>query len=232
MKFGYYADDELPKQQVSGYKVNGHGYRCPEFHPLPAGGKNVAVIGCSHTFGIGVQDNETWPMKLKALLSKNTLRFWNLGSPGASPEKCVRILYGSEKVIFPRMVIICWPSMSRRQRLDNYPFDLTGDNPLLKTENQFTDRHVFLKCVFEVEKFAEHKSISVFHCFAEHAEPLPNTKVLTDVTLKNCYPGWDKHGTRKIIREPDVASDNLHYGPKHHENFATKLYSKFGSKLK
>ena len=36
MKFGYYADRELPKGN----------YRCPSWDPMPDGKKNVVVLGC------------------------------------------------------------------------------------------------------------------------------------------------------------------------------------------
>ena len=55
MKFGYYADREMPvsvaldREPLKGYKVNSHGYRCPEWEPMPDGKKNVVVLGCSHT---------------------------------------------------------------------------------------------------------------------------------------------------------------------------------------
>ena len=232
MKFGYYADNEIPPQKIEGYKVNGRGYRCAEFSPLPDGGKNVVVLGCSHTFGIGLDDEDVWVSKLENLLHKKKLRLWNLGSPGASPEKCVRILCGAEKVLFPKIIIACWPSITRRQRLDHYPMDLTGDNPLLKTENEYTDRHNLLSCVFRVEKFAEYTNAQVFHCFAEDDNVIHGSNVFNDVTLKNCWPEWDKHGSRKLINRPSVAKDGLHYGPEHHSSFAQKLYNKFGSKLK
>ena len=50
MKFGYYADRELPEGN----------YRCPSWNPMPSGKKNVVVLGCSHTYGEGLEDNEHW----------------------------------------------------------------------------------------------------------------------------------------------------------------------------
>ena len=43
MKHGYYSDKELPKsvginrKPLIDYKVNSHGYRCPEWDPMPDG---------------------------------------------------------------------------------------------------------------------------------------------------------------------------------------------------
>lgn len=231
MKFGFYADNEIPKGIASDHKTNSLGYRCPEFSPLPDGGKNVVVLGCSHTFGEGLEDDETWVHYLSAMC-KQSLRFWNLGQPGASPDQVIRILYGCEKVLFPKIIIVCWPLASRRERLDHYPLSLVGNNPLLKTENEYTDRHNFLKCVFQIEKFAEHNRSKTFHCFAEEIHHVPNINILTEASLKTCWPEWDGHGTRKIIKQPSLARDGMHYGVEHHRAFAKKLYNKFGSKLK
>ena len=77
-----------------------HGYRCPSWDPMPDGKKNVVVLGCSHTYGVGLEDDEHW---VHHVSQHNTgrLRYWNLGQPGASADKVVRILYGCEKVIYP-----------------------------------------------------------------------------------------------------------------------------------
>ena len=232
MKFGFYADNEIPKAKNPGYTVNTHGYRCPEFSPLPSGGKNIVILGCSHTFGEGLDIEDVWASKLEKLFNKKNLRFWNLGQPGASPDKVVRILYGCEKVLFPKIIIVCWPAMSRRERLDTHPISITGDDPLLKTENKFTDKNNLLKCVFQVEKFAEYNQAKVFHCFAEEVYDLPYVQLMNNVSLKTCWPKWDKHGSRQILSKPSIAKDGLHYGIEHHENFAREFYNKFNLKLR
>ena len=155
MKFGYYSDEGLPEGD----------YRCPSWEPLPEGKKNVVVLGCSHTYGEGLKDNEHW---VHFLSQHNTerLRYWNLGQPGASADKMLRILYGSEKVLFPKIIIACWPAWNRRERLDHHAISLTSDHADLKIESDNTDRNNFLKNVFLVEKYAEQNQCKIFHCFA------------------------------------------------------------------
>ena len=133
MKYGHYSDDEIPTQFNPGYAVNSAGYRCAEWRPMPDGKKNVIVLGCSHTFGEGLDEGDVWVDRLAAKTDSKALRWWNLGQPGASGEKIVRILYATEKVLFPKIIIICWPEWSRRERLENLPTDLTSNNELLKT---------------------------------------------------------------------------------------------------
>ena len=237
MKHGYYADDELPKFDLAvGYETNSFGYRCPEFRPLPDGGKNVVVLGCSHTFGEGLEENEIWVSQV-AKQSNKILRWWNLGQPGASADLMIRILYGAEKVLFPKIIVACWPAQSRRERLELHPQNLTSDDPLLKTENDTTDRNNFLKNVFLLEKFAEKNQAKTFHCFAEDVYEVDNNlQVLKNYTIKNCWPEWDRHplpeAKRNIITTPSLARDGVHYGSEHHQVFARKFYERFKSKLK
>ena len=239
MKFGYYADSELPESVVinesplTDYKTNSHGYRCPEWDPLPNGKKNVVVLGCSHTFGQGNADDEHW---VHHVSQHNTtrLRYWNLGQPGASADKIVRILYGCEKLIDPRIVIVCWPAWSRRERLEAYTKNLIGSDEELKFENDETDKNNFLKNVFFVEKYAEKNECKVFHCFAQDSyhEHIKDLNVLEDYTLKNCWPYWDMFTARDLQSEPSLAGDGVHYGVDHHERFAKLFLEKFGVKLK
>ena len=213
MKFGHYTDKGLPESR--------DGYRCPDWNSLPDGKKNVVVLGCSHTYGVGLEDDQHW---VHFLSKHNTerLRYWNLGQPGASADKIVRILYGTEQLLFPGMVIVCWPLWHRRERLDRYPESLTSDNEFLKTETEHTDRHNFLKNVFFVEKFAEKNQCKTFHCFAHDSyhEHIKGLNVLEDYTINNCWPYWDKFEQREPYDKPSLAADGEHYGVEHHERFA------------
>ena len=241
MQFGYFSDKKLPKpvaldrKPFKDYKTNSHGYRCPEFSPLPSGKKNVVVLGCSHTFGEGLEDNEHWVHFLSQHNTK-VLRYWNLGQPGASADKVVRILYGCEKILFPKIIIVCWPFWSRRERLHTYAQSLMSYDPLLKNENEETDKHNFLKNVFFVEKFANHTHAKVFHCFAQGIYELEGQNVFSDTTIKTCWPPWDKikshTSNREKITEPSLAKDGVHYGVEHHKLFAELFLKKFGNNLK
>ena len=242
MKHGYYSDKELPKsvaldrKPIADYKTNSHGYRCPEFSPLPTGKKNVVVLGCSHTFGEGLEDTEHW-VHFLSRHNTDTLRYWNLGQPGASADKLVRILYGAEKVLFPKIIIVCWPFWSRRERLHTYPQSLMSYDELLKNENEMTDKHNFLKNVFFVEKFAEHNNAQTFHCFAQEVYDIPGVNnVFSDTSIKHCWPPYDNHNLpeaeKTIITEPSLARDGVHYGVGHHERFAKLFLGRFAKKLR
>ena len=239
MKYGYYSDNELPtsvaldRSPLKDYKVNSHGYRCPEWTPMPDGKKNVVVLGCSHTFGQGNAENEHW---VHFLSQHNTdrLRYWNLGQPGASADRIVRTLYGSEKVIHPSIIIVCWPFWSRREKLHSYPQSQMSYDPELKNEDDLTDKNNFLKNIFFVEKFAEKNQCKTFHCFAQdtYQEHIKGLNVLEDYTLKNCWPYWDRFEQREQFKEPSLAADGQHYGVEHHQRFAKLFTDYFGPKLR
>ena len=225
MKFGHYTDKGLPESEV--------GYRCPSWNPMPPGKKNVVVLGCSHTYGVGLEDNEHW---VHFLSQHNTdrLRYWNLGQPGASADQIVRILYGTEHLIFPEIVIVCWPLWSRRERLEKHAISLHSDNEFLKIETGETDKQNFLKNVFHVEKFAEKNRCKTFHCFADqtYQEHIKGLNVLEDYTIRNCWPYWDKFEQRVPYNKPSIAKDGWHFGIEHHQQFAKLFLSYFGRKLR
>ena len=225
MKFGHYSDEALPE--------SAHGYRCPPRSPMPDGKKNVVVLGCSHTWGVGLEDDEHW---VHFLSQHNTdrLRYWNLGQPGASADKIVRILLGCEKTIHPEIIIVCWPVWSRREKLSSEAHSLTGYAEELKLETDITDKNNFLKNVFFVEKYAEHKNCTTFHCFAQESyhEHIKGLNVLETYTLANCWPYWDKFEQRVPYNNPSFASDGQHYGVEHHKRFAKLFIDYFGRKLK
>ena len=224
MEHGYYNDKGLPYSQ--------EGYRCPSWDPMPSGKKNVVILGCSHTYGVGHEDTH-W---VSYLSKHNTgrLRYWNLGQPGASADKIVRILHGCEKLIDPRIVIVCWPAWSRREKLGSIAQSITGDDAYLKQEDNDTDKNNFLKNVFFVEKFAEKNNCKTFHCFAQDSyhEYIPTLNVLEDYTIKNCWPYWDRISQRQQYKTPSLAADGIHYGVEHHERFASLFLEKFAKKLK
>lgn len=230
MKFGHYADQEP-------ICFKSYPFRCPSWNPLPDGKKNVVILGCSHTWGVGLEPDETWAHRISQH-NTNALRYWNLGQPGYSPEAIVRMLYRTEKTLFPNIIIICWPEISRREWFDNpkIPINLMGTDAKLKHHTHETDMQTFFKSVFFAEKFAEKNKCKTFHCFSDSFIDLrkedPNLNVLEDYTLRNCWPHWDKFTARDLHTQPSRARDGMHYGIEHHERFAKLFLDKFAVKLR
>ena len=236
MKIGHWADREIPaNKNTEGIKTNSLGYRCPEFI-VPYGKKNVVVLGCSHTFGAGHPNDTHWVAHLSKHNTK-LLRYWNLAVPGCSADKMTRILYSTEKIIDSKVIICCWPSSSRRERLEQLPINTMGSDECNKHETDETDKQNFLTNLFFIQKFAEKVRAKTFHCFADEVREMPEKiNVMDWATLKSCWPPWDRHhhpeARRDRITEPNVAQDGIHYGDKHHKEFAELFLKKFEKKLK
>ena len=229
MKYGHYSDNDL--QTFAQYP-----FRCPSWDPMPDGKKNVVILGCSHTWGVGLEPDETWAHHVSQHNTK-LLRYWNLGQPGASPETCVRILYSCEKVIRPNMIIVMWPEISRRERLTkSIALNLMGTDKKLRYEDHESDMNNFLKCVFFLEKYAEKNNCKTFHCFAESyidfrtATDKPN--IIKNQTLMNCWPYFHTRENRELVPKPSRARDGLHYGVDNHKRFAEVFLSRFGTSMK
>ena len=123
------------------------GERLCEYHRKKFGTKSI-ILRPGHTFGVGLEEGQSWAEQFAAMTDQRLLRWWNLGQPGASCESIIRILHGAEKVLFPKHIVICWPAINRREKVDIYTTNLTGQEPELKYENKETDTQNFLKCVF------------------------------------------------------------------------------------
>ena len=67
------------------YKFNSEGFRDDEFDQQPAG----LALGCSHTQGIGIHADDTWPKQLEKMLGQ---KIWNLGVGGSALDTCYRFL--------------------------------------------------------------------------------------------------------------------------------------------
>jgi lysophospholipase L1-like esterase len=59
--------------------TNREGLRGPEAGPKPAEGLRILALGDSFTFGVGAQQDETWPARLGQILHAEVL---NAGAPG------------------------------------------------------------------------------------------------------------------------------------------------------
>ena len=246
MKIGHFSDDHIPEcspcQDSSvDYKLNSRGYRCAEWDPLPTGKKNMVVMGCSHTFGVGNEDGTSWVDIIQARLNRDNkdrlIRVWNLGCPGASADKVTRLLMSTEKVLFPKIILICWPEISRRERLQDIPSDTGSSTPeFIRHETEQTDLHNLYKNIFLSEKYAEKVGSNIFHCFANDTPAVDLKNVYNKFSLRSCWPVWDNHrlstAQREHVREHDVALDGKHFGSRHHSRFGDLIYDAFGVKIK
>lgn len=92
------------------YTLNQQGYRCSEFDQVDWS-QSILCFGCSITFGVGVDDCDTWPSQLAEITGVPTV---NLGVAGGSIQinwaNSVKLIAAGVR---PRAVVYYWPDPSR-----------------------------------------------------------------------------------------------------------------------
>jgi len=102
------------KDKIVKYTLNSHGYRSPSFNSSKK--IKIITIGCSHVFGLGIDDSSTWAEQLKQLIRQyNTddIEVFNLGTPGASSDLNTVQLYQLIDIIKPNIVFWMPPEWRR-----------------------------------------------------------------------------------------------------------------------
>lgn len=97
------------------YTVNSYGFRNNfEFDNNLDSQKNLLVLGCSNSFGIGLSVEHVY---CKIVANELKLNLVNLAVPGGSMDSAARVLYFWLKKINPIIVILQTPEPSRREFL-------------------------------------------------------------------------------------------------------------------
>jgi len=91
------------------YKFNSHGFRADEFDSPSS---NVVFLGCSHTLGVGLPVESTWPYIVS---SKLKLKNYNLGVGGSSNDTAFRLAYYLIKKLQPALVIFLSTERTRSE---------------------------------------------------------------------------------------------------------------------
>lgn len=126
-KFGW-LDTEIK------YRFNTQGFRCDEFDTRPC----AVALGCSHTQGTGLREQDTWPVKLSQKLN---LHVWNLGISGAAYDTVFRLAEFYIEFLKPKYVFVFEPPDTRFEyRADKIykiasvqtAFPELVDNPFIK----------------------------------------------------------------------------------------------------
>jgi len=117
-KYTDLAEKENSKRFESKYKESQFHYLISNYGNRTREGKNningdVVAFGCSFTFGIGVPEEYTWISLLSQKLGINN--YVNLGHPGSSISKIVRVFKNYIKFYRPKLCIFLLPHMGREE---------------------------------------------------------------------------------------------------------------------
>jgi hypothetical protein len=125
---------EYAAPELISYSFNSFNFRSKEFHE----DTNIVALGCSHTFGVGVPENLTWPSFIKELTGVEDVV--NLGKPGSSIALQVRMLatyiraYGA-----PKIVLCNFPELARYQHITESGEIVNGHTHMGLFDNSYTN---------------------------------------------------------------------------------------------
>jgi len=123
-----------------GYNFNQFGYRIGNRDwDLNSSEKRIVTLGCSHTVGVGVPWEKTWPTLFAEEIGFD---LFNLSVAGASSDTVFRTLHQSIDIIKPDIVAIYWPEPIRWEIYESFQWDATGldcDIPHMKSVWNVTD---------------------------------------------------------------------------------------------
>jgi hypothetical protein len=93
------------------YGVNSQGYRCPEFDTINWQ-DSILLFGCSHVFGIGLEDEETAAHQLSLILNIPVI---NLGMGASSyTYQWINSTILRKHGVSPKAVVYIWPEEARQ----------------------------------------------------------------------------------------------------------------------
>lgn len=138
------------------------------------------AFGCSHTWGVGVEANETWAYKLGAK---------NFGVPGCSADLIARILPDIIEEQTPTTVYVLWPDWTRFEYTQNgqYYQSLSTDTNRIDFMETHTEEWLinnFSKRTELVRNFCKDNNIEIFDMtlydlvpYIDHADVWPLSKL-------------------------------------------------------
>lgn len=138
------------------------------------------AFGCSHTYGTGVEINETWAYKVGAL---------NLGIESISADTVVRFMKEVIKTHVPKKIYVLWPDWTRFEIVKdgNYKSLLSSDSDYIKymkDHNETWLRSNFAQRVNETKELCKNNNIKLQHMtlydlipYIDHADRWPISKL-------------------------------------------------------
>jgi hypothetical protein len=155
------------------------------------------AFGCSHTWDVGVEADETWPYNLNAM---------NFGIGGCSADSVVRIAPDLLDKHRPTTVYVLWPDWTR--------FEYIKDNKYVQSLPNDPNRIYFMKTHNEEwlkENFKQQVSLMNQHCDQRKIK-------LIDMSLHDLIPYIDH------ADQWPVSKLGHHYAPSWHKQVADIFY--------
>jgi len=195
------------------YTVNSQRYRCNSFDKIEWS-NSIVILGCSHVFGVGVDDADTVSSQLQNLCGFNVV---NLGVNGASQHfNIYNMVLLKNHGINPKAYIHVWPDSRRTLIIDSVDNIKTGgpwNNFGLPEEYSYTK--LFYDQKTHINFFAFNMMIS--NLLAGNVPIVHATLSLNDMKTQS------KDSGLQFFPILDHARDDKHPGPRSHKIMAEAI---------
>lgn len=222
------------------YLLNSQGYRCDEFNldsELP-----VLFMGCSNTFGLGIQLETSWAYRILSHIrtkTNKTIPYWNISRNGSSVDLQYYNLEQHIQTIKPKFIFFLIPSLYRRLVFLNnraIPIQVGENRPnehnlpmAVKMANGLFVNEGFAnaechKYFMLINKLCEKYNTTLFYQFGDVFRNEPNYPVLKEQF--KAYTMFNELNTLWADGDAcvDHARDKMHRGPISHSIFANGIW--------
>lgn len=189
-------------------------------------GFKVMSLGCSHTEGVGVNNDETWPSQFAKLIPNGV--DMNFGTGGRSGDFLVRCLFSYYDLIKPDLVLIFYPEIVRREI---YTKD-GGIEPYMptsawgymeETEDGMRTQQLRIELQNDNDDFINwYKNHQLIKLFLESKKC---NFIWNGSLIRSSYKDEFRYDGDFFINIIDKGVDNGHCGPEHLKNYALNLHN-------
>lgn len=195
------------------YRINQFGFRCDDFSAQEDKQSGIVVLGCSHTQGTGLPEEDVYVTHIENHFGIKT---WNLGVPGIGPEPLVNFaLIHLLDYINPTAIIFTIPPVGREHFLRNKPLDermeLVKHSGIDVVKDYLMPHNIditgsvqsYLRSTMALKCFAQELGVPFVCSTANTLSIMPDRNLCNELA-------WDR------------ARDLAHFGPRHHRLWADK----------
>ena len=220
------------------YDLNKHGFRCDNFDTMKSGLKSVIYLGCSHTFGIGLPEEDVWAYKVHKKIEEKddtTYNYINLSDYGNGIDTYMHLMPYFKK-FKPSYVISLTPDITRMiMPLENGYLSKMGrwvldDDTIMKDFPNNRLKTAYSNLLLAGDNFFEYKKQVIYNNINSLGEILNYKFIEMSALLEDVWDNQkdvqDRYKKLMEHSEHENARDNSHYNRTYHTVLAEKIMHK------
>lgn len=223
----YKADDVY-------YNMNKHGFRCDNFNTMKFGIKSVIYLGCSHTFGTGLPEEDCWTYKVHKRIEEvdnTTYNYINFGSVGCGIDYYMHLMPYFKK-LNPSYVISLTPEITRMimplkdGHLSKMSPWMVDDTSMLRDFPNNRVKDAYEKLLMAGEDFFEYRKQVIYNNINSLGEILNYKFIEMSPVIADNKSLNQENQILLNDSQHENARDNAHYNRTYHTVLANKIMDK------